>query len=95
MLVYLRPLIYIMELKCLKTLNLRFLILFAEIANFLCILRSQFCTKKNTRFCKIWHVLNFNFTLNYKVQSRNPNILLMPYRGRIFVNGLNHRSEHI
>ena len=30
------------------------------------------------RFCKTWHTLNFNFTLNYEIPSRKLNILLMP-----------------
>ena len=71
MIVFLRSLIYIMELKC---LNLRFLIYLAKITYFLSIQRSQFCsysTKQSRDFVK------FLIFSNNEIQSRNPKILFM------------------
>ena len=70
MFVFLRTLIYFMELKC---LNPRFLIYLAIITNFLCILRCQFCLQytTNQRFCKTWHSLNIKFTLIMKFNLEN------------------------
>ena len=77
MFVFLRSLIYSMELKC---LNLRFLICLAKITNFLCILCSQFCLQytKIQRFCKTWHSLNFNFMLIMKFNLENRIFYLFP-----------------
>ena len=75
--VFLRSLIYNMELKC---LNLGFLIYLAKITNLLWILRCKFCLQHKTiqRSCKTWHILNFNFTLIMKFNLENQIFYLWP-----------------
>ena len=67
---------------------LRFLIYLAKITNFLSILRSQFCLQYKTiqRFCKTWHVLNFNFTLIMKFNLENRTFFLCPNVAGVFKN---------
>ena len=61
--------------------NLRFLVYFSKITNFLCILRGQFCLqyKTNQRFSKTWHSMNIIFTLIIKFNLENRIFYLCPY----------------
>ena len=79
--VFLRSLIYIMELKC---LNLRFLIYLTKISYFLCILPTVQDNKQI--FCKTWHSLNFNVTLIMKFNLENQIFYLCPNVARFFKN---------
>ena len=48
-----------------------------------CVVCSAYSTKQSRNLLNM-ALTEFLFYSNYEVQSRNPNILFMPYRGRIF-----------